>query len=230
MIPALDVALTTYIKSLFMQYTVVFAPADVARASFARMEENTKVGISSRGIAVWRTACPISKSVHSIVQTNQGFPSAREDSGKWDMIKQVRVRPEYSVVCWSRNLIDRNHFEREFRFDCEDYQTVQVVLKSDDALAVQDESDVPVQVAIDIAYESDDPQYMQVEDEKTAKVAWYGLETRFYCTGAWVKSDQVPFVDKILVQYKEILEGNPVTTQLIETIQINFDSPHQQKL
>lgn len=93
MIAYADVAFTAYIKSLFPDYTVVFAPPEAARTSLsnagiAKNEDknlpnpNNSVGIP--GLAVWRTGTVERTDMSNLPQGFNGWHMGRFPSGAVD--------------------------------------------------------------------------------------------------------------------------------------------------
>lgn len=218
MIPFTDVAVAAYIKSLFLTHTVVMAPSDLSRQALARFNQNENVGIP--GIAVWRIAAPKHKGYHSVPQAFEGFLGVNGPQ-KYDTVKFVRVKPEYSIAAWTRHLSDRDKIERILWFsDTDTYNTINVTLKG-----IKDQDDIPHDFTINLAFEQNDPEYRQIPDEQSGKIIWYGLEKTLTVTSQWMQTDLVSRVDEILVDF-QLSNGDPIDPIIYsEVLKINSNFP-----
>jgi hypothetical protein len=208
MIPLIDVSFTKFLKTNFPDYSVVFAPNELARKRIST--EVSQETTNLPGLSIWRTGIEYDMSrINRPTEHDGHFKKYTNVLGtlyaKTHTYRKKYVSISYEVSSFSYKLTERNDIERILAF-LDIYQTIQFRVESMDYY---------------MTFVSSAPSYSYELEDRNDKIRYYSLTQNYTVYGFWVLGKEFNTILKVISNIYEIMSsGDPVSTELLDTITI----------
>ena len=211
MINYTDTAVVRFIREMFPEkkpdgtpvFTVVVAPPDGSRQALANAKKSSGIGIP--GLSIYRTDIAFDMTRFTMPRAARGIPWAKIHEKKmWNLVRVIPVSCIYTVRGWARSLTDLAVMEREIAFS-DIYRFLEWDIQGN---------------KIRFPLFKGDPSYDPIMVKETGKVLFHSFKIDYEVDTQWVKTTDAPWLEKAVVNFRQVLSGRPVTFEALEAFDV----------
>lgn len=171
-----------------------------------------KVGIP--GIAFFRTDVLEKFKTPPLAQL--GLTKGTNTDGDFYNSKLVPIEASYSIFFITRNMSERNDFERKLALNIARHKAVMGQVKGKNSENV----DQVINVPFNLSSQDLGCTYDYEINSKTGDILWYSLRRTVTVGSFWLETSLINHIEEINVQYQEMIKGDPITFQNLDFITI----------